>query len=69
MVAENGKPSIVGRISGIIPLALFTALIYLLPRVAAGSVLRIQLNWIPSLGVDLSLLIDGLSLSFALIIC
>ncbi len=69
MVAENGKPSIVGRISGIIPLALFIVLIYLLPRVAAGSVLRIQLNWIPSLGVDLSLLIDGLSLLFALIIC
>ena len=69
MVAENGKPSIVGRISGIIPLALFIALIYLLPRVAAGSVFRIQLNWIPSLGIDLSLLIDGLSLLFALIIC
>ena len=69
MVANNGKLSIAGRISSIIPLALFIALIYLLPRIAAGSVVRIQLNWIPSLGVDLSLVIDGLSLLFALIIC
>ncbi len=69
MVAENGKPSIIGRISSVIPLGLFVTLIYLLPQVAAGTVLRIQLNWIPSLGITLSLVIDGLSLLFGLIIC
>ena len=69
MAAENGKPSIVGRISSVIPLGLFVTLIYFLPRVAAGAVFRIQFNWIPSLGVTLSIMIDGLSLLFALIIC
>ena len=69
MVAENGKPSIVGRISSVIPLGLFVTLIYFLPQVAAGAVFRIQLNWIPSLGITLSLVIDGLSLLFGLIIC
>ena len=69
MAAENGKPSIIGRISSGVPLGLFVTLIYFLPRVAAGAVFRIQLNWIPSLGVTLSIMIDGLSLLFALIIC
>jgi multicomponent Na+:H+ antiporter subunit A len=69
MVAKNGKPSIAGRISSVIPLGLFVTLIYFLPQVATGAVLRIQLNWIPSLGVTLSLVIDGLSLLFGLIIC
>ncbi len=58
-----------GRVSSVIPLGLFVALIYFLPRVAPGAVIRIQLNWIPSLGVTLSLAIDGLSLMFGLIIC
>ncbi len=69
MVAENGKPSIIGRISSVIPLGLFLTLISFLPRVAAGAVLRIQLEWIPSLGITFSLVIDGLSLLFGLIIC
>ena len=69
MVAENGKPSKTGRISSVIPLGLFIALISFLPQVAAGAVMRIQLNWIPSLGIRLSLVIDGLSLLFGLVIC
>jgi len=69
MVAENGKPSIFGRISSLIPLGLFGTLICFLPQVAGGAVYRIRLNWIPSLGVTLSIMIDGLSLLFALIIC
>ena len=44
-------------------------LLYLLPQIAAGDVFRIQLDWIPSLGITLSLAIDGLSLLFGLIIC
>jgi multicomponent Na+:H+ antiporter subunit A len=69
MAAENSKPSITGRISAVIPLGLFVTLIFILPRVKAGTVLRVQLNWIPSLGINLSLVIDGLSLLFGLIIC
>jgi multicomponent Na+:H+ antiporter subunit A len=69
MAAENAKPSIPGRISAVIPLGLFVTLIYFLPQVTAGTVFRVQLNWIPSLGITLSLVIDGLSLLFGLIIC
>ncbi len=69
MAADKGKRSIIGRGSSIIPFGLFGTLLYLLPRVAAGDVFRIQLDWIPSLGITLSLAIDGLSLLFALIIC
>ena len=69
MVADNDKPSIIGWISSIIPFGLLCALLYLLPQVTAGRVIRVQLNWIPSLGIALSIAIDGLSLLFALIIC
>jgi len=69
MVADNAKPSIIGWVSSIIPLGLFGALLYLVPQVTVGHVFRIQLDWIPSLGVALSMAIDGLSLLFALIIC
>jgi len=69
MAADKGKKSKIGRASSIIPFGLFGMLLYLLPQVAAGDVFRIQLDWIPSLGITLSLAIDGLSLLFALIIC
>ncbi|MGD9413135.1 MAG: sodium:proton antiporter, partial [Desulfobacterales bacterium] len=69
MIADNAKPSIIGWISSIIPLGLFAALLYLVPQVTAGHVFRIQLDWIPSLDIALSMAIDGLSLLFALIIC
>ncbi len=69
MVANNAKPSITGPISSIIPLGIFGALLYFVPQVTAGHVLLIQLDWIPSLGIALSMAIDGLSLLFALIIC
>jgi len=69
MAADKGKSSKIGRASSIIPFGLFGMLIYLLPQIAAGDVFRIQLDWIPSLGITLSLAIDGLSLLFALIIC
>ncbi|MGD8765144.1 MAG: proton-conducting transporter membrane subunit, partial [Desulfobacteraceae bacterium] len=55
--------------SSTIPLGLFVALLYLLPQVTAGHVYRFQVNWIPSMGIALSIAIDGLSLLFALIIC
>jgi multicomponent Na+:H+ antiporter subunit A len=69
MAADKGNSSKIGRVSSIIPFGLFGTLIYLLPQVADGKVYRIQLDWIPSLGITLSVAIDGLSLLFALIIC
>ena len=69
MTADSGKPSIIGLASAIFPLGLFIALLLCLPQVAAGNIFRVQLDWIPSLGITLSLVIDGLSLLFAIIIC
>ena len=69
MAAHNAKASIIGWTSSIIPFGLFVALLYLLPKVTAGHVFRLQLNWIPSMGIALSIAIDGLSLLFSLIIC
>jgi multicomponent Na+:H+ antiporter subunit A len=37
-----------------------------MPQVAAGGSLAIGTVWVPSLGLDLSFLVDGLSLTFAL---
>ena len=40
----------------------------LLPTIASNEVIRVAWPWIPGLGVELSFLIDGLSLTFALLI-
>ena len=69
MVSAHHKSSKIGWITSSIPLVLFGTLIYFLPQVTAGHVYRIQLDWIPSLGIVLSIAIDGLSMLFALIIC
>ncbi len=71
MIAAD-RPSLTFRIglaTSLIPLSFFCVFIYLLPRVNAGEVLYFHINWIPSLGIQLSVLIDGLSLLFALVIC
>ena len=38
------------------------------PQIAAGGVIRESVPWVPSLGINASFLLDGLSLSFVLII-
>ena len=50
------------------PLSLFGYFIRLAPQVAAGQELLFQSEWVPSLGVNLSFRVDGLSLLFALLI-
>ncbi len=40
----------------------------LVPRVASGETLRFAMSWVPSLGVQFSFFVDGLSLLFALLI-
>jgi multicomponent Na+:H+ antiporter subunit A len=55
--------------SSLVPLGIFCALAAQLPQVSTGKALTIPIEWVPSLGVDLTLVIDGLSLLFALVIC
>lgn len=58
--------------AGIIPVviasALFVMFAQMLPVIGAGDTLRFVWSWVPSLGVNVSFVIDGLSLLFALLI-
>ena len=53
----------------IVPLFICIYYLFQLPEIAGGSVLNQSTNWVPSLGVNLSFRLDGLSLLFALLIC
>ncbi|WP_298429711.1 putative monovalent cation/H+ antiporter subunit A [uncultured Jannaschia sp.] len=57
-----------GWISVLIPAALFAWFLQFLPAVSAGEVVTFTFDWVPSLGVEIGLLLDGLSLTFALLI-
>jgi len=50
------------------PAALFVHFLSFLPQVAGGGTVTGGVDWIPSLGVRLSWMVDGLSLAFALLI-
>lgn len=58
--------------AGLLPVAiaggLFVWFAQMLPMIAAGDTLRFVWEWVPSLGVNVSFYIDGLSLTFALLI-
>ncbi|RLQ87512.1 putative monovalent cation/H+ antiporter subunit A [Notoacmeibacter ruber] len=52
----------------VFPLALFLFWLRLVPLFASGREETIGVSWIPSFGVEFSVLIDGLSLTFALLV-
>jgi multicomponent Na+:H+ antiporter subunit A len=52
----------------VLPVVIFVWMAGFLPDIAAGRTVRLAWDWVPSLGVALSFLIDGLSLAFALLI-
>jgi len=57
---------------GVVPVlfsaALFVYFASLVPTIAAGDILRVSVPWVASLGIDFAVLVDGLSLTFALLI-
>ncbi len=57
-----------GWLLALLPLALFVYFASFLPAVTAGQVFASVWNWVPSLGIPLSFYLDGLSLTFALLI-
>ena len=57
-----------GWVSVAVPAALFVWFLGHLPTVAAGGVVAWRIDWVPSLGVTVGFLLDGLSLGFALLI-
>lgn len=60
----KGKWSIV---LGLLPTALFAYFFSLIPQIDADGLLY-QVNWVPSIGVNLSFRLDGLAMLFALMI-
>ena len=59
-------------LTGIVPVlfagAIFAYFVSLMPTIAANEVIRVSIPWIPSLGIELAFLVDGLSLTFSLLI-
>lgn len=52
----------------VIPFLLFASFCVLLPEIAGGEIVREAHRWIPSLGIEAAFRLDGLSLTFALLI-
>ncbi len=57
-----------GLIPVVVASSLFVWFAQMIPVIAAGDTLRFVWEWVPSLGVNFSFYIDGLSLTFALLI-
>ncbi len=57
-----------GWLLALLPAGLFAALLSFTQKIAAGRVITQQVAWAPSLGINLSLRLDGFSLLFALLI-
>jgi multicomponent Na+:H+ antiporter subunit A len=70
--AAHHRASPAATAAGLIPAAIAAALFVWFTQavgaVAAGGVVRVAWEWVPSLGISLSFLIDGLSLTFGLLI-
>ena len=64
--AQGNGP--LGLVPAILSAALFAFFLTLSPDIAAGQPVRWSLDWVPALGISLSFLVDGLSLTFALLI-
>ena len=72
MAADTPSNASGNGISGVIPIlfagALFVYFLTLVPTIATLEVIRWSVPWIPSLGIEFSFLVDGLSLTFSLLI-
>lgn len=72
MAEESANPSAWRSPAGLLPplaaAALFLLFAQAIPEIRAGGSIRLGIPWAPSLGVELGFLIDGLSLTFALLI-
>ncbi|MBI1940141.1 MAG: putative monovalent cation/H+ antiporter subunit A [Acidobacteria bacterium] len=58
-----------GWVLAVLPLAWTLYFVGKIGRIASGEVISVSQAWVPTLGINLSFLLDGLSLMFALIIC
>jgi len=63
-----GGGALVGWLVAAVPFVVAVAVAAQLPTIVGGETLRISAAWVPSLGVNLSFRLDGLSAVFALLI-
>ncbi len=52
----------------IVPLFIFINLLFQIPAISNGDTIFLSMKWIPSLGINFDIYLDGLALMFALII-
>jgi multicomponent K+:H+ antiporter subunit A len=57
-----------GWLLALFPFSAFSSLLYFSTRILAGEALTFSIPWVPALGMDFSLYLDGLSALFALLI-
>ena len=68
LIGRNLPRSYLALVVALFPISALALLLQLLPAVLAGQVLSYQLDWLPLLGLSFTLVLDGLSLLFALLI-
>ena len=59
---------ILGLVPTLIAAAVFVWFAGFIGPLSRGEIVRVAYDWVPSLGISLSFLVDGLSLTFALLI-
>ncbi|WP_319407183.1 hydrogen gas-evolving membrane-bound hydrogenase subunit E [uncultured Desulfosarcina sp.] len=59
---------IIARLTALLPLAIFTGLCSRVPAAVGGGAIFFSWDWIPGIGVNLDVAVDGLSVLFGLII-
>ena len=57
-----------GWVLALLPLGLFAYFLSLMDEVASGQILIAQLNWVPSLNINLTFVVDGWGLCLALVV-
>jgi multicomponent Na+:H+ antiporter subunit A len=58
----------IGRLSALLPLLVFIWFALQVPHIATGGRMQVSLPWVPSLGVELKIVLDGLAVLYGLII-
>ena len=59
---------IVARLTALLPLAIFAGLCSRVPAAVSGGAIFFSWEWVPGIGVNLDVAVDGLSVLFGLII-
>jgi multicomponent Na+:H+ antiporter subunit A len=68
-IVARRLPHVAGWVLAVVPAGLTFWFAGFVPEIASGGNVREVVAWIPGLGVNLSFYLDGLSLTFALLIC